>query len=140
MFRIDSFKTNATTMRFLTGAFALMLIASFSIFGMAQDTKHDHAMGQEMKAPQTAQEHRERAAEYEKKAAAYRQEAASHRKMLTEYSKTVAQNPKTTIENAYIKKMRLHCEKYSKAAEALAQEADEMAKFHTMRAKEMEGK
>jgi hypothetical protein len=36
--------------------------------------------------------------------------------------------------------MRLHCEKYIKAAEALAAEADEMAKFHTLRAKEIEGK
>jgi hypothetical protein len=26
--------------------------------------------------------------------------------------------------------MRLHCEKYVRAAEVLAQEADEMAKFH----------
>ncbi len=63
-----------------------------------------------------------------------------HKKMLADYSKTVARNPKDTGESGYIKKMRLHCEKYSKAAEALAQEADEMAKFHTMRAKEMEGK
>lgn len=143
MLRINSFKTNTTTMRFLICAFALMLTASFSIFGMAQDAKQDHsghAMGQEMKAPQTAQEHRERAEQYQKKAAEYRQETAAHRKMLTDYSKTVAKNPKDTGENAYIKKMRLHCEKYSKAAEALAQEADEMAKFHTMRAKEMEGK
>jgi hypothetical protein len=60
--------------------------------------------------------------------------------MLADYSKTVAKSPKETGENAYIRKMRLHCEKYSKAAEALAVEAEEMAKFHTMRAKEMEGK
>jgi hypothetical protein len=60
--------------------------------------------------------------------------------MLTDYSKTVARNPKDTGENAYIKKMRLHCEKYINAAEGLAQEADEMAKYHTMRGKEMEGK
>jgi hypothetical protein len=110
---------------------------------LAQDAKHDHAghaAGQEVKAPQAAQEHRERAAQYQKKAAEYREEAAAHRKMLADYSKTVAKNPKDTGENAYIKKMRLHCEKYIKAAEALAAEADEMAKFHTMRAKEMEGK
>jgi uncharacterized protein HemX len=138
-----SLKTNTTTMRLLISAVALMLTAGLSIWGMGQDAKQDHsghAMGQEMKAPQTAQEHRERAEQYQKKAAEYRQEAAAHRKMLTDYSKTVAKNPKDTGENAYIKKMRLHCEKYSKAAEALAQEADEMAKFHTMRAKEMEGK
>jgi uncharacterized protein HemX len=138
-----SLKTNTTTMRLLISAVALMLTVGLSIWGMAQEAKQDHsahAMGQEMKAPQTAQEHRARAEQYQKKAAEYRQEAAAHRKMLTDYSKTVAKNPKDTVENAYIKKMRLHCEKYSKAAEALAQEADEMAKFHTMRAKEMEGK
>lgn len=112
-------------------------IGAFSLAASAQD-HHNH--GQEMKAPQTAQEHRARAEEYEKKAAEYRGEAAAHRKMLADYSKTVARNPKDTGENAYIRKMRLHCEKYSKAAEALAVEAEEMAKFHKMRAKEMEGK
>lgn len=143
MLRMNSFNTNAAKMRLLISAVGLMLVVSFPIGGLAQDAKQDHsghAMGQEMKAPQTAQEHRERAEQYQKKAAEYRQEVASHRKMLADYSKTVAKNPKDTGENAYIKKMRLHCEKYSKAAEALAQEADEMAKFHTMRAKEMEGK
>lgn len=134
-------KTNTTTMRLLISAVALMLTAGLSIWGLAQDAKHDHSMhAQEMKVPQSAQEHRERAEQYQKKAAEYRKEAEAHRKMLAEYSKTVAKNPKDTGENAYIKKMRLHCEKYSKAAEALAQEADEMAKYHTMRAKEMEGK
>lgn len=138
-----SLKTNTTTMRLLISAVALMLTAGLSIWGMAQDAKQDHsghAMGPEMKAPQTAQEHRERAEQYQKKAAEYRKEAEAHKKMLADYSKTVARNPKDTGESGYIKKMRLHCEKYSKAAEALAQEADEMAKFHTMRAKEMEGK
>ena len=134
-------KTNTTTMRLLIGVAALMLTAGFPIRGMAQDAKQDHsAHSQEMKAPQTAQEHRERAEQYKKKAAEYRKEAEAHRKMLADYSKTVARNPKDTGENAYIKKMRLHCEKYIKAAEALAQEADEMARFHELRAKEMEGK
>ncbi|HEX4949889.1 MAG TPA: hypothetical protein VFZ34_24700 [Blastocatellia bacterium] len=112
-------------------------IGTLSLAASAQD-HHDH--GQEMKAPQTAQEHRARADEYEKKAAEHRNEAAAHQKMLKDYSKTVARNPKDTGENAYIRKMRLHCEKYIKAAEALAVEAEEMAKFHKMRAKEIEGK
>lgn len=139
----ESLKNNTTIKRLLISAIALMLTVGLSIWGQAQEAKQDHSghtMGQEMKAPQTAQEHRGRAEEYQKKAAEYRKEAEGHRKMLVEYSKTVAKNPKDTNENAYIKKMRLHCEKYSKAAEALASEADEMAKFHTMRAKEMEGK
>lgn len=95
---------------------------------------------QEMKSPQTAQEHRERAEQYQKKAAEYRQEVEAHRKMLSDYSKTVARTPKDPGENAYIKKMRLHCTKYIRAAEELAREADEMAKYHLMRAKEMEGR
>src|SRR6266508_2614052 len=118
-----SLTTNTTTMRLLIGVVALMLTAGLSIWGVAQDAKQDHsAHAQEMKA------------------AEYRKEAEAHKKMLADYSKTVARNPKDTGENAYIKKMRLHCEKYINAAEALAQEADEMAKYHTMRAKEMEGK
>jgi uncharacterized protein HemX len=136
-----SLKTNTAAMRLLIGVVALMLTAGLSIWGIAQNAKPDHsAQAQEMKVPQTAQEHRERAEQYQKKAAEYRKDAEAHKKMLADYSKTVATNPKDTLENAYIKKMRLHCEKYSKAAEALAQEADEMAKFHTMRAKELEGK
>jgi hypothetical protein len=136
-----SLTTNTTTMRLLIGLVALTLTAGLSIWGVAQDAKQDHsAHAQEMRAPQTAQEHRERAEHYQKKAAEYRKETEAHKKMLADYSKTVAKNPKDTGENAYIKKMRLHCEKYINAAEALAQEAEEMAKYHTMRAKEMEGK
>ncbi len=136
-------KTNATTMGLLISALALTLTASLSILGMVHEAKQDHTghtIGQEMKAPHTAQEHREHAERYQKKAVEYRKEAEAHRKMLADYSKTVAKNPKDTNENAYIKKMRLHCQKFSKAAEALALEAEEMAKFHTMRAKEVEGK
>ena len=134
-------RANTTTMRLLIGVVALMLTAGLSIWGVAQDAKQDHsAHAQEMKAPQTAQEHRERAEQYRKKAAEYRKEAEAHKKMLADYGKTVARNPKDTGENAYIKKMRLHCEKYINAAEALAQESDEMTKYHTMRAKEMEGR
>lgn len=94
---------------------------------------------QELKAPQTAAEHRAHAEQYQKKAAEYRQEVAAHKQMLAAYSKGVAKNPKDTTENPYIKKMRLHCEKYIKAAENLALEAEEMAKYHTQRAKELEG-
>ena len=133
----------AATIKTLAAGALLMLAASFSTSALAQDAKQDHSghvMGQDMNMPHTAQEHREHAEQYQKKAAEYRKEAEVHRKMLTDYSKTVARNPKDTGESGYIRKMRLHCQKYSRAAEALAQEAEEMAKFHTMRAKEVEGK
>ncbi len=134
-------KMTATVIGTLTAGALLALAIAIPVPSLARGAKQDHsAHAQEMKAPQTAQEHRERAEQYQKKAAEYRKEAEAHKKMLADYSKTVAKNPKDTGENAYIKKMRLHCEKYGKAAEALAQEADEMAKYHMMRAKEIEGK
>jgi hypothetical protein len=39
---------------------------------------------------------------------------------LADYRKGVAKNPKDTGENPYVKKMRLHCDKYINAAESLA--------------------
>ena len=136
-------KTMAAIVRTLAAGALLMVGITLAVPALAQDAKQDHSdhsMGQEMKAPQTPQEHRERAEQYKKKAAEYHQEAAAHKWMQTDYIKSVARNPKDTNENAYIKKMRLHCEKYRRAVEDLALEAEEMAKFHTMRAKEMEGK
>ena len=134
-------KSMVTAIGILIAGALLTLAAALPVQSLARSAKQDHsAHAQEMKAPQTAQEHRERAEQYRKKAAEYRKEAEAHKKMLADYSKTVARNPKNTGENAYIKKMRLHCEKYINAAEALAQEAEEMAKYHTMRAKEIEGK
>jgi hypothetical protein len=128
-----------TTLITVVAALLILGLAAFNYPAPAQDHP-GHQSGQEMKAPQTAQEHRERAECYKKKAAEYRAEAESHKKMLADYSKGVAKNPKDTGENPYVKKMRLHCEKYVNAAEGLAREADEMAKFHEMRAKEVEGK
>lgn len=136
-------QTTRVTMLGAFKGFAAVTLLALAIGGLnpaaAQD-QSGHEQGHEMKAPQTAQEHNERAAQYRKTADEQRQAAQAHRKMLADYSKTVSKNPKDTGENAYVKKMRLHCENYIKAAEALAQEADEMAKYHTMRAKEMEGK
>jgi hypothetical protein len=122
---------------------SLLLTIAIPALSRGQETKQDHsghAAGQEMKIPQTPQDHRDLADRYQKKAAEYRQEIEMHKKMLADFSKRVARNPKDTGENPYIKKMRLHCEKYIRAAENLAREAEDMAKFHTFRARELEGK
>lgn len=89
--------------------------------------------------PDTPEQHLEKAEQYKRKAAAYRQEAAEHRKMLAEYKKRVASNPKDVLENPWLKKMRVHCEKYIKEAEALAREADKFAEYHRLRAAELRG-
>ena len=133
----------ATTIKLFAASTLLVLATAVTGSALALDFTQDqagHAAGQELKVPQTAAEHRARAEQYQKKATEYRQEAAAHKKMLADYSKGVARNPKDTTENPYIKKMRLHCENYIKAAESLALEAEEMAKYHTQRAKELEGK
>jgi hypothetical protein len=138
---IKCHKTNGKTLRLLTALVMLILAVALPVLspGQKQD-QSDQASGQKMNVPQSPQEHRERAEQYRKKAAEYRQDAEAHREMLAGYSKGVAKNPKDTGENSYIKKMRLHCEKYINAAQQLAREADEMAKFHEMRAREMDGK
>ena len=140
--RVNSFKTRRTTMRLLVSVVSLMLAAPLTAFALARDSKQVHSgrdSGQEMKAPQTAQEHRERAEHYQKKAAEYRQDAEAHKKMLADYTKQVGGAP-SNLKDAHTRKMRVHCERYIKAAEDLAREAEEMAKYHLMRAKEMEGK
>jgi hypothetical protein len=115
----------------LAGIFALPQIA----MSAEMETQSDIA-GMKM-MPQTAQEHSAMAESYEQKAANYRQDAAMHRQMLAEYKKG-AVHPKQG-ENPWVTKMRIHCEKYIVDAERLAADADEFAKFHTMRAKELRG-
>lgn len=127
----------------LVNALTLALVLAVPVFSRGESAGQDHsshASGQEMKMPQTAKDHHELGERYQKKAAEYREEIAMHKKMLADYSKRVAKNPKDPGENPYIKKMRLHCEKYIRAAENLEREAAEMAKFHTFRARELEGK
>jgi hypothetical protein len=127
----------------LASAMTLMLSLAIPILSRGEGAPQDHsshAVGQEIKIPQTAKDHYELAERYQKKAAEYRQEIEMHKKMLADYSNGVVKNPKDTSENPYIKKMRLHCEKYINAVENMEQEAAEMAKFHTLRAKELEGK
>ena len=129
-------KNNRITTRLLLGAMTLLLAMTVPVVARGQEQDQS---GHEMKVPQTAKDHYDMAEHYKKIEAENRQEIALHKKMLAEFSQPVAKNPKTG-ENPYLKNMRLHCEKYNKAAENLAGEAAEFAKFHSLRAKEREGK
>jgi hypothetical protein len=143
MLEINGQRNSKTTTWLIVSALSLLLAFAAPIMSRAQESKQDHsghAQEQEVKIPQTVQDHLDLAEHYRKNAAEYRQEIEIHKKMLAEYSKGVARNPKDTVENPYIRKMRLHCEKYIGVAEGLAREADEVAKFHTFRARELEGK
>jgi hypothetical protein len=121
--------------------FVALILASFAMLYFASvNAAAQNDSKPPMKVAQTAQDHYALADKYTKEAAELQGEIAEHREMLAEYSKGVAKLPKETGENAYIKTMRLHCEKYIKAAQSLAAEDTELAKFHTLRAKELEGK
>lgn len=89
--------------------------------------------------PRTVQDHQALAEHYQRQATELRAEVSMHREMLKTFGEGVAKNAKAG-ENPYLRKMRLHCEKYIKAAETLAAEATEFGRFHTLRAKELQGK
>ena len=123
-------------LRSLLPVILFSLAVSFTFVSAVAQNDSTH----QVKVPQTAQDHYALADTYTKEAAELQGEIARHHEMLAEYSKDVAKLPKATGENSYIKNMRLHCEKYIKAAESLAAEDNDLAKFHTLRAKELEGK
>lgn len=137
---VDTTANNKALVRSIVTMFlSLALITGVAI---RQALADDQTAQQEetVKLPHTAKDHYALAELYEKKVAEYKSDIEMHKKMLEEYKKTVATNPKDIGENAYLKKMRLHCERYLKAAESMEAEANDFAKFHTLRAKELEGK
>ena len=132
-------RNNRTTSRVLLGAMALLLAIAVPAFTRgAQQGQPSHEMKM-MKVPETATDHQEMAEHYQKQAAELRMDIGMHKQMLADFNKGVAAHPKAG-ENPYSKSMRLHCEKYIKAAELLEQEAVDSAKFHDLRAKELKGK
>jgi hypothetical protein len=94
------------------------------------------------KAPQreTAAEHLALAKKYKEKAAQYRQEAAEQRSMAETYKESVPGPAKGGAENPWAKKMQTHYDTIAADADKLAADADEAAEFHTLRAKELQGK
>ena len=133
-------KKSRPTTQILTGALALLLAIGTTAVLQGKSAAQDQPTQKVgMKVPETAKDHYEMAEHYQKIEAQTREEIERHKKMLAEFKKTATENPKAG-ENPHVKDERLHCEKYIKAAEALAAEATESAKFHTLRAKELEGK
>jgi hypothetical protein len=97
------------------------------------------ARAEEMKLPQTAAEHQAMAKSYEEKVAAWHAEAAYHREMAATYKKAHP-DAKSGAKNQWAAEMEKHCMNIVKDVEKAAAEADELAKFHRLRAKELEGK
>lgn len=91
--------------------------------------------------PKTAADHEALAKQYDEKAAQYRKEAADHRDMAAaarKYEEEMRGHP--TPESKAAATMAKHCGAIMKDADKLAADAESTAKFHRMRAKELEGK
>jgi hypothetical protein len=92
------------------------------------------------KMPTTAADHLALAKSYKEKAAAYKKEADYHRAMADAYKKSVPGPTKGGVENPWAKKMEEHCRAIVTDAEKLAADAEKAAEYHTLRAKELQGK
>jgi len=92
----------------------------------------------EIKIPQTAAEHESRAKSYRDQAAQYRKFAEEHKQMAAAYA---AKRPdiKGVGKNPAVEKMSKHCLMLAKDFEKLATDAEKLADFHDLRAKEIQG-
>lgn len=93
-----------------------------------------------VKIPETKADHLALAKSYQEKAAAYKKEADEHRAMAAAYKKAIAPGPKGGPENPWAKKMQDHCNAIAADLDKLAADDTMAAEYHTMRAKELQGK
>lgn len=93
----------------------------------------------EAKVPQTAAEHEAMAKSYKDQAAQYKKVADEHKAMAEAYAKAHP-DLKGGVKNPWNAKMQKHCQGLAKDAEKLASDAEKSAEFHTLRAKELQGK
>lgn len=104
--------------------------------------------------PHTAEDHLAAADDYTRKAEEHRKEADLHRRMLAAYErlakdlatqpapprkrgKTFPSEKRAKPSKDPVAEYRAHCESYTRGAEVLADEADQLAEFHRARAREL---
>lgn len=94
---------------------------------------------EEVKVPTTVEDHLALAKSYEQKAAEYRKEAEHHHHMFEAYKSSIASSPKSPPP-ASVVKMQKHCQVLARDAEKLAADSTKAAEYHSLRAKELQGK
>ena len=98
------------------------------------------SQAQEVNVPTTVEDHLALAKTYQEKAVTYRKEASYHREMFEAYKKRVPTAGKAPGPNPWVVKMQKHCQMLAKDADKLATDAEKAAEYHTLRAKELQGK
>lgn len=97
------------------------------------------AHAQDVKVPETAADHEALAKTYQDKAASYRKDVEWHKAMAEAYGKAHP-DTKGGTKNQWNIKMQKHCRHLAGDAERVAKDAEKAAEFHTLRAKESQGK
>jgi hypothetical protein len=97
------------------------------------------SFAEEMKVPATTAEHEALAKQYREEAAQYKKVGDEHRAMAAAYAKEHPDS-KGGVKNPWNAKMQKHCEALSKDADKLAVDAEKAADYHSLRAKELQGK
>ena len=116
-----------------------IIVAMSLAVGSAFVAAPSGAFAEDVKVPVSVADHTALAKQYAEKAAVYKAEADSHRKMAEAYKKSVATTPKAP-PNPWVTKMEKHCQTLAKDLDKLAADAQKAADYHTLRAKELEGK
>lgn len=115
-------RTIVTSLAF--AAFALTATASFA---------------GEAKVPTTTAEHEALAKQYKDQATLFKQVGDDHRAMAAAYAKEHPDS-KGGVKSSWNTKMQKHCAALAKDADKLAADADKAADYHSLRAKELQGK
>jgi hypothetical protein len=111
---------------------ASLVLAAFAFTANA-------AFAEDMKVPTTAAEHEALAKQYKEQAAQYKKVADEHKAMAAAYAKAHP-DAKGGAKNPFNEKMQKHCKALAADADKLAADSEKAADFHTMRAKELQGK
>jgi hypothetical protein len=108
---------------------------AFAAFALTATT----SFAEEAKVPATTAEHEALAKQYKDQAAQFKKVADDHRVMADGYAKEHPDS-KGGMKNPWNTKMQKHCATLAKDADKLAADADKAAEYHTLRAKELQGK
>jgi hypothetical protein len=112
--------------------FASLAFAAFALTATA-------SFADEAKVPTTVAEHEAMAKQYKEEATQFKKVADDHRAMAAAYA-AAHQPTNGPTPNAGAVKMKKHCEAIAKDADKLSSDAEKAADYHTLRAKELQGK
>jgi hypothetical protein len=122
-------------MKIASGIRSILVSLAFVAFALSAGVSR----ADDAKVPTTVAEHEALAKQYKEQAAQYKKVADEHRAMAAAYAK---EHPDTKggLKNPWNAKMQKHCEMLAKDADKLSADSEKAAEYHTMRAKELQGK